>query len=115
VQSWDDTKIKPSDEWRREIDWAVSTSSVAVLLVSPHFLDSEFIVRNELPPLLDGVRQRGGRVVWIPLSASSFEETEIAKYQAAIDPQRPLDTMPQSERNAAWVRVCKMIKSFVAQ
>ena len=31
------------------------------------------------------------RIVWVPISASSFEQTEIADYQAAHDPATPLD------------------------
>ena len=82
---WDDTKINAGEEWRKEIETAIQKAKVAVLLVSPAFLASNFIDENELPPLLDA-RSEGLVVIWIPLSYSNYEETEIEKYHAAHHP-----------------------------
>src|SRR5215469_16189686 len=51
---WADPYIKIGDEWRRDISGAMSRACVAVLLVSPDFLASDFIRDTELPPLLEG-------------------------------------------------------------
>lgn len=50
---WDDSRIVPAAEWRREIDAALQTAAAAVLLVSPSFFSSEFIRTCELPALLE--------------------------------------------------------------
>jgi hypothetical protein len=50
------------------------------------------------------------KILWIPVSESSYFETEIGAYQAVHDPERPLDSLTPSERNAAFVRICTMIK-----
>jgi internalin A len=89
----------------------LAAADAALLLVSPHFLDSEFISKKELPPLLAAAMGRGLRILWVPVSASSFKETEIGEYQAALNPERPLDRMRPAERNQAWVRVCGEIKA----
>jgi adenylate cyclase len=108
---WDDTRIKVGDQWRSSIEKALGRAKVALLLVSPNFLESEFIAKNELPPLLQASRSRGVRIVWVPLSASSFDETPIADFQAALNPATPLDTMTEPQQNQVLVTVCKAIKA----
>jgi class 3 adenylate cyclase len=111
VQTWDDRAIRAGDRWRDQIAAALESARAAVLLVSPYFLDSEFIASKELPRLLDDAAGRGLRILWVPVSASSFGETEIAEYQATIDPARPIDMMTPAERNVAWVGICRQIKA----
>jgi internalin A len=108
---WDDNKIKPGAEWSKEIENALAAAKVAVLLVSPNFLASDFIHENELPPLLNAAQAKGITIIWIPLSSSSYEETEIEKYQSAHPPNQPLDSLNPSEENKAWVNICKKIKA----
>ncbi|MEH2179068.1 COR domain-containing protein [Nostoc sp.] len=107
---WDDTKIQPGAEWRKEIENALAAAKMAVLLVSPDFLASDFIAENELPPLLDAAEAEGLTIIWIPLSFSSYEETEIEKYQSAHPPNQPLDSLNSAQENKAWVDICKKIK-----
>ena len=51
VSAWSDENIRPGDVWQQEIETAIEEADVAVLLVSPNFLASEFIMRDELPRL----------------------------------------------------------------
>ncbi|MBC1297457.1 leucine-rich repeat domain-containing protein [Nostoc sp. UCD122] len=108
---WDDTKIRPGAEWRKEIENALAAAKVAVLLVSPNFLASDFIHENELPPLLNAAQAKGLTIIWIPLSFSSYEETEIEKYQSAHPSNQPLDSLNPAQENKAWVDICKKIKA----
>ncbi|MEW6153524.1 MAG: GAF domain-containing protein [Actinomycetota bacterium] len=112
---WDDTAIAAGARWREEIEGALNAARVAVLLVSPNFLDSDFIADNELPPLLDAARTRGRTVLWVPVSASSYDETPIAAYQATWDPGRPLDGLTRAEQNEALVRISKKVKQAVTE
>ena len=106
---WDDTQIAAGEQWRSRIETALSHAGAALLLVSAKFLSSEFIDRHELPPLLEAARKRGLRILWVPVSASAYDETEIAGFQALHDPRTPLDQLQQAERNAAWVRICRQV------
>jgi adenylate cyclase len=110
IAVWDDTQIKTGAEWQQEITAALGRAKVAVLLVSPHFLDSEFVAREEWPALLAAAREEGLVVVWFVLSACSYAETDIPRYQAAFAPERPLDSLSESEQNQALVKVCQEIK-----
>jgi ATP-dependent Clp protease ATP-binding subunit ClpX len=108
---WFDKKIKPSEEWRNEINSALAKARVAVLLVSPNFLASEFAMTEELPYFLKAAKKEHVKLMWILVGACLYEETELRHYQAAHDISKPLDTLKAAERRETWVTICNNIKS----
>ncbi len=115
ISVWDDTKIKSGDEWRGEIQKAIASAKVAVLLVSPDFIASDFIAEHELPPLLEAAQNEGLIILWIAARFSMYEETEISRYQAVNEPARPLANISGANREKELVRICKEIKSAVLE
>jgi hypothetical protein len=107
---WADDRIRAGEEWRKEIQEALEAATVAVLLVSPDFLASEFIAEHELPPLLKAAKENGLSILWVPIRHSLYFETDIAKYQAAHDPKRPLSGLTPSEADGALVEISQKIK-----
>lgn len=110
---WDDSRLIAGQDWRKEIKVAIARAKVAVLLVSRHFLASEFIANNELPPLLQAAEAEGLTVFWIAVSPCLYKETAIEKYQAAHDPDRPLIRLRGYQREETLRRICEaLIKSI---
>jgi hypothetical protein len=109
ISLWDDSRIKQGAKWREEIARALGAAKVAVLLVSPEFLASDFIAEQELPPLLEAARTEGLTILWVPVSDSLYFETEIEQYQAAHDPGSPLDSLTPSELSRALVKIGKLV------
>lgn len=111
LEVWDDTAIEAGEPWKHAIERALDEASAAIFLVSPHLLASAFAMREEFAPVLRRARSRKVRLLWLPVSASSYGETEFANLQAASNPARPLDQMSESQQHDALVNVCKVIKS----
>ena len=107
----DDSKIVAGSRWRDEINLAIQSAKVAVLLISADFLASDFIINNELPPLLDAARKDGAVIMPLIVSPSRFKSTKtIAQFQAVNDPLRPLITLPKAKQEEILVKMSEDIE-----
>jgi hypothetical protein len=109
LSAWSDSQIKPGDKWYSKISNALTEARVAVLLVSPSFLSSDFIDKHELGPLLKKAEEGGVRIIWVPVRACSWKKTAIGDLQSAFPPEKPLAEMG-AERDGAWVTICEKIE-----
>lgn len=109
LEVWDDTRIETGAKWKEDIENAIATAKVAVLLVSDNFLASKFIADHELPRFLNMANRGSLKIYWIPVSYSLYDETEIASYQAAHDPSKPLDSLKGYQRKKALTIIGKKI------
>lgn len=114
VDLWVDTRIKSGQKWRTEIEAALDRAAVAVLLVSADFLASDFVVENELPPLLEAAREEGVTILPVVLKPCAFDSTkEISQFQAANAPSSPLISLDEANREAIWVKVAEAVSESV--
>jgi tetratricopeptide (TPR) repeat protein len=62
---WDDRKIDAGDKWYPEIKEGMEKARVAICLISPNYLASDFCVKEEVPFLLQRCEKEG--VILIPI------------------------------------------------
>jgi hypothetical protein len=108
--AWSDKQIEPGSVWFDKIKAALAKTSVAVLLVSPDFLASDFIHDNELGPLLKEAADGGVKILWVLIRDCAWRETPLKDFQSVLPPEQPLAAMTKAKRDTAWRKVCEAIK-----
>ena len=110
IESWDDTKILPGDKWKSEIFNHLSTSNVAILLISADFMASDFIVESELPPILQKAESKGLKVISLIIKPSLFDIHEVLPtFQAFNSPSEPLAGMSESKQEEVLANLAKLV------
>jgi len=111
VVLWDDTLIKPGAKWREEIKKGLTSTKVAILLVSADFLASDFITTRELPSLLAAAESEGAVILPVIVSPCRFKETEsLSQFQAVNLPSQPLSAMTRDRQEAIFVKLAEAVE-----
>ncbi len=53
LQVWSDQREIVGEEWRPQLDQAIRRSRAALLLISPDYLASAYLMEQELPALIE--------------------------------------------------------------
>lgn len=109
VSLWDDTKLKAGERWNEIIRDTVATAEVAILLVSPSFLASDYIVEKELEPLLDPDQSRKLKVIAVLIRPTSLPPV-LAGIQF-VNYDDPLASKRKYNRDKIWNKVEKEIRA----
>ncbi|UCH89348.1 MAG: TIR domain-containing protein [Thermoplasmata archaeon] len=112
IKVWDDTEIMAGDNWQEKIESKLAASQAAILLISQDYLTSDFIKKNELPPLLEAAKDHGVNIFWIAVRPSTIEHTEIAKYQA-VHKDPPLNQLKPADQEREFLRISNEIKDVI--
>jgi TIR domain len=111
VACWDDTEINPGAVWQEEIKASMQAATTAVLLVSAHFLASNFIANYELPYLLASAKSGNVTILSVIVRPCLFKGIDLAQLQAINAPSQPLSGMSNNERDKVWVKMVERIKN----
>lgn len=106
---WTDEDIKAGEKWREKIEEALKSAKVAVLLVSKNFLASDFIKKEELPPLLKDAEKEGVKIIWVLLTSCGYKYTALKDLQAAHKISQPLSSLTEPEQDRTLTEICDEI------
>jgi hypothetical protein len=111
IDLWDDTRIVAGNKWKEEIEKALDKAAIAVLLISADFLASDFVVDNELPPLLQAAEKQGTTILPIILKPCRFSrDKNLSKFQAINNPATPLISQNIAEQEKTYAQLSERIE-----
>lgn len=110
LDCWSDTRIQAGDRWRNEIAQQIERAAVAVLLVSADFLASDFIVNQELQPLLIKAEAKGTRIIPVVLKHCGFvRDPALSNFQCINDPKTPLMSLAEIDQERVYDHIAAEI------
>ena len=86
IDFWRDKRIHPGNYWTRKIEDAIEEASVHLLLFTPGFIASDYIVHHELPAI-NAKYRRGDLVLPVILQRCMWQPFVGALQAAPISPQ----------------------------
>lgn len=106
---WDDLTVKPGMNYQEELEHALNNAKIAILLVSPDFIASDFIDGNVLPPLLQRAEKGGAVILPVILKPCVFEDTALQQFQPFNDPSKPLSSKNANGKDMVWADLIRYV------
>jgi len=114
IQLWSDKKIKAGQKWQDLIQQALEDAVIAILFISADFLASDFIVDNELPPLLKYAEEKGTVILPVIVKPCRFVSNKaLSVYQAINDPKLPLSKLDDNDREEIYDKLAERIEQLI--
>ena len=112
---WETSDLPAGSDWSQEINEAIKKADVAVLLISPDFLASDFIVEHELPALLRRMEEEGTAVLPVILRPAPWSAIpELAQLQFLNTDAKPLAAGSEYEIDQSLANIARRIGEIVA-
>lgn len=114
IIAWDDRQIRPGQNWKAEIDKALKQTSIAILLVTPEFLASDFIMKDEVSYFLEKQKLGELTILWISVSPSFTKFYPVfEEIQCINNPKMPLDSLSKSAQNEVFLKLTGTVLELV--
>ena len=97
---WTDKRLQAGQDWHSEIQQGVASAAVAVLLISPDFMASDYIRQHEIPPLLQVAET--GELCLAPLylrPSVMDKDHPLSRYQGLNSPDQTPAGKPKDRRD----------------
>ncbi len=109
IKAWVDKDIEPGSRWFDDIQQALARAKIAVLLASPAFFGSSFIQKYELPAILSSYQHGDCNIIWVAVSAYTYNLTVLKDIQAAHPPDHPLDRLSDTDAQDVLLKIVQLI------
>lgn len=113
LSMWTNDSIQAGNEWRKDIEIAIKQADFVILMVSPSFLESEFLNDFTVPAVLKENSVRGLPISWLPLASCFYDYSPIEKYQPLHPPEEPFEELPQNRVNTILTQCAKKVTDLL--
>lgn len=111
INAWSDKRLQSGDKFKEVIEKELNQAAIAILLISADFLASDFIVNNELQPLLKNAASKGTQIIPVVVHHCSFlRNKELNVFQAINNPERPLSDCNPGEQEKIYDLIAERIE-----
>ncbi len=112
IDVWQDRQLLAGEEFEKTIFDEIAKAEVICLLVSPHFIDSDYCFSKEMEEALKKRKQGGTSVIPILLRATPlWHKFEIGRLNALPKDGKPVDNWENEDE--AWLDVVMKINELV--
>jgi len=112
---WDDRQIGTGNAWLNEIERALSSARVALLLVSHHSLTSNFILNYEVASLMTRRAQGGLDIYPLIIRGCDWKAAEwLAGMNLRPEFGKPLAEFTVAKRDSAMAEICREIREIIS-
>jgi hypothetical protein len=106
---WVDTKVDLGANWGAQTVRALEEAKIAIVLVTPAYLASEYIKDKELPGILKAATEGRLRIIPVMVEHTFVERTDLWNYQFANPPSEPLSALSRSKQDRVLRNVASTI------
>jgi hypothetical protein len=111
---WEDRQIALGDSWYPEIETALNTADVAILLISADFLTSRFIRGEEIPRLLERREKEGIRVIPLILKPCPWKKVGwLSAMQGASRDNVELSGLTEHQQDSILSKLAEKVHDLV--
>lgn len=113
-QLWEDSHIEHGENWEAEIYEHLAQADLAILLLSPNFVASDFILHIELPLLLKRFHANEVKLLPVMVGKVDLELIGINKLQTIPPPEQPLNSIESKVKcDDYYYEIAKSVKKIL--
>jgi hypothetical protein len=105
LEIWDDRRIMAGEGWLPEIEKAIESAHIAILLITANFLSSKFILKEEIPRLFERKQREGLKVIPLIVRPCAWKKVKWLK---------PIQARPKDGKALSSFRVHKRDEVFAS-
>lgn len=114
IQIFTDQGISPGESWWEQIQSEISKAAVVILLVTPDYLASSFLMQGELPQILAHAEDDGAVILPLLVKPSTFDIVPgLSRFQVLNPTHKTLAEMRPAERDRFLTSVAETVEQVV--